>query len=74
MLPKSVEAVLVGIQPLSVHGQVIWDVAFTPADAPAAPTIARIGPESVDPGLVPGDRILVDSLFGIVSRIRRAPG
>lgn len=71
MLTKSVEAVLKNVVPLSVHGQVIWDVYYTPAGASDALAVARIGPESVDEGLQPGDRIAVDSVFGVVSRIRR---
>lgn len=72
MLTKSVEAVLMNIVPLSVHGQVIWDVYYAPAGAVDGTVVARIGQESVDDGLQPGDRIVVDSVFGVVSRIRRA--
>ena len=73
MLQKSVEAILVSIVPLSIHGQVIWDVLFAPVGVPGTETgVARIGPESVDEGLQPGDRIVVHTLFGVVSQIRRA--
>lgn len=72
MLTQSIEAVLKDVVPLSVHGQVIWDVYYAPSGAPDAVNVARIGPESVAEGLKPGDRIVVDSVFGVVSRIRRA--
>lgn len=72
MLTKSVEAVLKNVVPLSVHGQVIWDVYYAPVGANDGVAVVRIGPESVDDGLQPGDRIAVDSVFGVVSRIRRA--
>ena len=74
MLQRSVEGILVSIAPLSIHGQVIWDVFFTAAGSPDTVTVARIGPESVEKDLRPGDRIVVHTLFGVASQIRRAAG
>ena len=72
MLKSSVQAVLKNIVAFSVHGQILWDVYFAETGASEATRMSRIGPESVDEGLKPGDRITVESLFGVVTRIRRA--
>ena len=73
MLKGTREAILQKIQPLSVHGQVSWDVYFTDVDDPDGQAhVARVGPEAVaDHNMEPGDRIEVEYLVGVVIRVGR---
>ena len=60
------------IQPISIHGQISWDVYYTYADDPKEQVaMARVGPESMDRGLEPGDRIRLHLVLGAVTDITR---
>jgi hypothetical protein len=73
MLKGTREGILKRIQPMSVHGQISWDVFFTDADDPDGQLhVARIGPEAVGGHLEPGDRIQVEYLVGVPVRVTRA--
>ena len=72
MLKGSREAVLKKIQPISVHGQISWDVYFSDPDDPEGPTsVARVGPEAVTHDPHPGDRIRLDYVLGSVIGISK---
>ena len=52
MLTGSRDGLLRKIQPISIHGQISWDVYYTYADDPKEQVaMARVGPESMDRGL-----------------------
>ena len=69
MLKGSRAGILKKVQPLSIHGQISWDVFFTDADEADGPVqMARVGPEAVDRNLDPGDRITLQYLLGSVTR------
>lgn len=73
MLKGSRTAVIKKIQPLSVHGQVSLDVHYTFTDDESEQVrVARIGPESVTPGVDVGDTVTLDFLVGVVTSIKRA--
>jgi hypothetical protein len=73
MLKGTRAGILKRIQPLSIHGQISWDVFFAGPDEPDGQmTVARIGPEAVDPRLEPGDRIEVQYLLGVAVKISKA--
>ncbi len=73
MLKGSREAVLGRIQPVSIHGQISLDVHYVFADDPEEQMrVARIGSESVSPGLEPGDRIRLEFLLGVVTSVTKA--
>ncbi len=73
MLKGTRQGVLKRVQPLSVHGQVSWDVFFTDVEDPEGQIhVARIGPEAVAHNLEPGDRIAVEYVVGVPIRITRA--
>jgi hypothetical protein len=73
MLKGSRDAVLHRLQPISVHGQLSYDVHYTFADEPEGQTrVARVGTEAVAPNLQPGDRIRLDFLVGVVTGVQRA--
>ena len=72
MLKGSRPAVLRKIQPISVHGQVSWDVFFSDPDDPDGPVqMARVGPEAVARNLEPGDRVTLQYLLGSVTSVAR---
>ena len=73
MLKGTREGILKKVQPVSIHGQVSWDVLFTDVEDPDGQTHAvRIGPEAViGRNLEPGDRIQVEYLVGQAVRVTR---
>ena len=75
MLKGTRSGVLRKVQPISVHGQVSWDVFFSDADDRDGPVqMARVGPEAVDRGLEPGDPITLEYLLGSVINVTRDTG
>ena len=72
MLKGSRSGILRKVQPLSIHGQISWDVFFTDPDEVDGPMqMARVGPEAVDRNLEPGDRITLQYLLGSVTSVTR---
>lgn len=71
MLKGSREAILRKVQPISVHGQISWDVYFSDPEDPDQVSVARVGPEAVSHMLEPGDRIRLDYMLGSVVAIHR---
>jgi len=60
------------MQPISIHGQLSYDVHYTFADEPdSQPRVARVGPEALEAGLQVGDRVRLDFLVGVVTAIHR---
>jgi hypothetical protein len=74
MLKGSRDAILLRVQPISIHGQIAWDVHFRDAGDPDGPVhVARVGPEVVSHRLEPGDRIRLEYLLGSVIGVSREP-
>jgi hypothetical protein len=73
MLKGTRDGILKKMQPVSIHGQVSWDVCFTDVEDPDGQThVARVGPEAVvGRNLEPGDRIQVEYVVGVVVRVTR---
>ena len=72
MLKGTRDGILKRVQPVSIHGQVSWDVFFTDIEDPDGQVnVARIGPEAVTGNLEPGDRIKVDYLVGQAVKVTR---
>jgi hypothetical protein len=72
MLKGSREAVLHKLQPVSIHGQLSYDLHYRFVDEPDSQLrVARVGPEALAPGLQPGDRVLLDFLVGVVTGARK---
>ena len=75
MLKATREGILKRVEPLSIHGQISWDVFYTAVDDPDGQThVARMGPEAVASNIEPGDRIQVEYLVGVAVRVSRATG
>jgi hypothetical protein len=74
MLKGSREAVLYKLQPVSIHGQLSYDLHYRFADEPDSQMrVARVGPEALAPGLQEGDRVQLDFLVGVVTGARKQP-
>ena len=73
MLKGTRDGLLKRVQPVSIHGQVSWDVFFTDLDDPDGQThMARVGPEAVvGHTLEPGDHIKIDYLVGVAVKVTR---
>ena len=72
MLKGSRDGFLRKIQPVSIHGQISWDVYYTEVDDPEGPVaMARVGPESMDRRVEPGDRIRLHYVLGAVTSVTR---
>jgi len=75
MLRGSREVILRKVQPISVHGQISWDVHFSDPDDLDHVSVARVGPETVNHTLEPGDRLRLDYTMGAVVAVHRlVPG
>ena len=72
MLQGTRDGILKRIQPVSIHGQISWDVFFADIEEPDGQThLARLGPEAVANNLEPGDRIKVEYLVGVPIKVTR---
>jgi hypothetical protein len=74
MLKGTRAGILKKVQPISVHGQVSWDVYFTDVEDPDGQVhVARVGPEAVvNHHIEPGDRIEVEYVVGVPIRVSLA--
>jgi hypothetical protein len=72
MLKGSRQAIVQRLQPISIHGQLSYDLHYTFADEPDGPVrVARVGPEALAPGLQIGERVNLDFLVGAVTAVHR---
>jgi hypothetical protein len=72
MLKGTRDAVLHRMQPISIHGQLSYDLHYTFADEPDGQMhVARVGGEALAPGLQIGDRVSLDFLVGVVTAVHR---
>ena len=72
MLKGSRDAVLHRMQPISIHGQLSYDLHYTFADEPDGQMrVARVGGEALAPGLQNGDRVSLDFLIGVVTAVHK---
>jgi hypothetical protein len=72
MLKGTRDVILRRVQPISVHGQISWDVYFSDPDDPeGSASVARVGPEAVSHDLHQGDRIRLEYVLGSVVGISK---
>ena len=73
MLKGSKPAVVQKIQPVSIHGQVSYDVYyFEPDDSQGQVRIARVGKESMPRALEAGDKVELHYVVGVVTHVTKA--
>jgi len=72
MLRGTREALVRKIQPISIHGQLSYDLQYVFADEPDSQArVARVGPEAIDAGVQPGDRVNLDFVVGVVTSVKK---
>jgi len=72
MLKGSKTALVQKVQPVSIHGQVSYDVYYTdPDDTQGQVRIARVGKESMPRGLEAGDKVELHYVVGVVTNITK---
>ena len=73
MLKGTRDAVLHRMQPISIHGQLSYDLHYKFVDEPDGQMrIARVGPEALTPGLQAGETVTLDFLVGVVTGVRKS--
>jgi hypothetical protein len=73
MLKGSRDAVLHRVQPVSIHGQLFYDLHYRFVDEPDSQMhVARVGGEAIAPKIEEGDRVRLDFLVGVVTAVHRA--
>jgi hypothetical protein len=73
MLRGSRDAVMHRLQPISIHGQLSYDLHYRFDDEPDSQMrVARIGGEAIAAGVQPGDRVRLDFMLGVVTAVHRA--
>lgn len=76
MLKGTREAALKKIQPISIHGQLWWEIVYTHLDDPEEQVhAARVGPEAiVGHTFEAGDHVQLEYLVGVVVKVtKKAP-
>ena len=72
MLKGSKVAVVQKVQPVSIHGQVSYDVYYTePDDSQGQVRIARVGKESMPRSIESGDTVELHYVVGVVTHITK---
>ena len=72
MLKGSKRVVVKKVQPVSIHGQVSLDVYYVePDDQDGQVRIARVGKESIPPGMDAGDTVELHYVVGVVTHITK---
>jgi hypothetical protein len=60
------------MQPVSIHGQLSYDLHYKFDDEPDGQArVARVGGEALEPGIQPGDRVQLEFIVGVVTAVRR---
>jgi hypothetical protein len=75
MLKGTRDAIVKVIRPISIHGQMSWEIVFTHLDdSTEQPNVARLGDEAIEGGRIEaGDRIRVEYLVAAVIKVTRLP-
>jgi hypothetical protein len=72
MLKGSRDAIVQRLQPITIHGQLSYDLHYTFTDeGEEQKHVARVGPEAIAPGVQVGDRVRLDFLVGVVTAVHR---
>ena len=73
MLKGTRDALLKRMQPVSIHGQMSWEIVFTHLDDPDEQlNAARVGPEAIlGHTLEVGDQVRIEYLLGVVVKVTR---
>jgi hypothetical protein len=73
MLRGTRDAVLHKMQPVSIHGQLSYDLHYRFVDEPDGQArVARVGGEALASGIQTSDRITLEFIVGVVTAVHRA--
>jgi hypothetical protein len=71
--PKPQAGVIVDLRPYELHGTKYFAVQYRlDADPDTGAREARLSFDMIYEGAQPGDRVLIESVLGVVDRVRRA--
>jgi hypothetical protein len=70
IISGSREAVLHEVQPISIHGTILYDLIYNHTDE-AQPRQARLGAESVYADPRPGDAVRVSYMMNVATAVAR---
>jgi len=66
------EATLLEIRALAIHGSPYYDILYAYAEEfDPKPQAARIGGEMIYPNAQPGDRVMVERVANVVTRVEK---
>jgi hypothetical protein len=72
MLNGTRDALIRKMQPISIHGQLSYDVHYVFADEPDSQVrVARVGPEAIASGIQAGDTVTLKFVIGVVTGVER---
>ena len=72
MLKGSRDVMLQKMQPISIHGQLSYDLHYLFDDEPDGQVrVARVGPEAIAAGVQAGDKVRLNFLVGVVTSVER---
>lgn len=72
MLTGSRRAIVQKLQPVSIHGQLSYDIHYVFDDEQESHVrVSRVGPEAMSPTIQPGDNVSIDFVIGVVTGVRR---
>jgi hypothetical protein len=72
MLNGSRDVLIRKMQPISIHGQLSYDVHYVFADEPDSQVrVARVGPEAIASGVQAGDTARLNFVIGVVTGVER---
>ena len=74
MLRGTRDAIVHKMQPISIHGQLSYDIHYRFADEPDGQLrVSRVGPEAIEAGVQSGDHVSLDFVVGVVTAVTKLP-
>ena len=72
MLKGTRDAIVREMRPVSIHGQMSFQIVFIHTHDPGEQlNAALVGPEAIEGNLEPGDRVRIEYLVGVVVKVTR---
>jgi hypothetical protein len=72
MLKGSRDAIVRRLQPITIHGQLSYDLHYVFAEEGEEQLhVARLGPEAIAKGVQVGDTVRLDFLVGVVTAVHK---
>ena len=65
------EAILVAIEPYTIHGTPYFRILYATKDQPDRMTEGRVAAEGIYRGAKPGDRVDIRILLGVIDDVRK---